>query len=250
MRVESLVLLACLIPLVGLAAGPSFYAPNDFGAAAKIRSLAAVAGSDWREVAEKNRSTGLEKMGSEPLAIAISETARKYAGADSLDVSKVPLAELGEIAEAALRGGTRTEAYGWALLRSFFESNATVSDPAAAARLLAGIERGLAGVVPADAKGERVTFSPRWSIATFQTGTYRTTLPGGGLFESSWKHGVGLYTYELRTTAKKITCCPRLALGIGQLSATVNGKKVEVSGGAFTVEPDENGVAKLEVLFR
>ena len=46
--------LAFLIPCVALAAtaSPSFSAPNDFGIAPKIRSLAAVAGPDWREIAE------------------------------------------------------------------------------------------------------------------------------------------------------------------------------------------------------
>ena len=206
--------LAFLIPCVALAAArsPSFSAPNDFGIGSKIRSLAAVAGPDWREIAEKNRTTGLHKLGGYDLVLALRDDVRKYAGSNALDMSKVPLSELGEIAEAAFRGGLNTEPYGWALWRSFFSSDAKVSDRATAAKLLAGFDRGLAGVVPKDANV--VSFSPSWKITSFQTGKYRTTLPGGGYFESAWSYSMGQCAYDILTSAKEIRCQIKLALGI------------------------------------
>jgi len=69
------------------------------------------------------------------------------------------LAELGEITEAAFRGGFETDAYGWALVRGLALSDGKVSDPVTAAKLLAGIDCGLAGVVPCGWNGETVAFA-------------------------------------------------------------------------------------------
>ena len=241
--------LAFLIPCVALAAtaSPSFSAPNDFGIAPKIRSLAAVAGPDWREIAEKNRTTGLHKLGDHDLVLALRDVSRKYAGSNALDVGKVPLDELGEIAEAAFRGGLDTEPYGWALWRSFFSSDAKVSDRATAAKLLAGFDRGLAGVVPKDANV--VSFSPSWKITSFQTGKYRTTLPGGGYFESAWSYSMGQCAYDIFTSAKEIRCQIKLALGIRVYTVTVNGEDVDFNGSTFTAIPDKDGVARIKVYY-
>lgn len=247
MRGESLVFLACLVPLVGLAAAPSFYAPNDFGVAAKIDALAAMAGQDWREAAEKNRTTGLEKLSNDSLISALQDAAAKHFGSDSLDMGRVPLAELGEIAEAAFRGGLYTESYGWALFRWFMMSNAKVSDSLTAARLLSGFDRGLAGVVPKDARGEVVSFSPCWKVTSFQTGMYRTTLPGDGYFESSWSNSMGSCSYDLRTSAKEVRCNIKLHYCIRVYEVLVNGEDVDFNGSTFTAVPDNDGVARIKI---
>lgn len=239
--------LAFLIPCgaSAAAASPSFSAPNDFGAAAKIRSLAAVAGPDWREVAEKNRTTGLHKLGGDDLTLALKNLSLKYAGSNALDMRNVPIAELGEIAEAAFRGGLNTEGYGWGLLRWFLSSDVRTTDPVVAARILAGFDRGLAGVVPKDA--DVVSFSPCWKVTSFQTGKYRTTLPGGGYFESAWSHGMGQCAYDIFTSAKEIKCRVKLVLGIRVYNVTVNGEDVDFDGGAFTAIPDKVGVARIKI---
>ena len=61
------------------AQSPSFEAPNDFGIDRSLKALAAKAGENWREVAEKNRTTGLEKLSWEPLTTALMEKMQKYA---------------------------------------------------------------------------------------------------------------------------------------------------------------------------
>ena len=241
--------LAFLIPCAAsaAAASPSFSAPNDFGVAAKIGSLAAVAGPDWREIAEKNRTTGLHKLGGGDLTFALRNVALKYAGSNALDMRNIPLAELGEIAEAAFRGGLDTEGYGWALWRSFFSSGARVSDPVVAAKILAGFDRGLAGVVPKDT--DVVSFSPCWKVTSFQTGQYRTSLPGGGYFESAWSHGMGQCAYDIFTSAKEIRCHIRLALGIRVYNVTVNGEDVDFNGSSFTAIPDKGGTARIKIYY-
>ena len=228
---------------------PSFEAPNDFGIDRGLKALAAKAGENWREVAEQNRTTGLEGLGGEPLRIALFETTRKYVDSGTQSVGGVPLDELGEIAEAAFRGGTSSEGYGWTLLKSAFARESKVCDSVTAAKLLAGFDRGLAGVVPKDANGERVAFSPFWILTPFQTGTYRTSLPGGGYFESSWSNSLGSCTYDLRTSAKKVSCNIRLALGVSPHSVDANGEAVDFYGSSFDVEPDNDGVAHVVVKY-
>jgi len=226
---------------------PSFHAPNDFGIERRLKALAAKAGPDWREVAEKNRTTGLEKLWGAYLENALSETTRKYVDPDTQSVGNVPLSELGEIAEAAFRGGLRTGGYGWALWHNFMTSNDRVDDSVTAAKLLAGFDRGLAGVVPKDAAGERIVFSPQWSLASFQTGLYRTSLPGGGYFESSWSNSMGCCTYELRTSAKMVSCRIRFSSGCVPYSVDANGEEVDFSGNAFDIEPDKDGIARISI---
>ena len=226
---------------------PSFESPNDFGVGRKIKALVAKAGDDWREVAERNRSTRLHKLQGDSLTRALQEMSRRYFGSDALDMGKVPLAELGEIAEAAFRGGLYTESYGWALFRWFMMSDAKVSDPVTAARLLAGFERGLAGVLPDDSKGECVTFSPCWKITSFQSGAYNTTLPGGGYFDSAWSNSMGSCSYDLRTSAKKVKCRIKLHYCIMVYDVMVNGEDVDFNGGAFTAIPDADGVARIRI---
>ena len=226
---------------------PSFAAPNDFGVGVGLATLAAKAGGDWREMAEASRSTGLHKLQGDDLIRALHGMSGTYFGTDALDMGKVPLAELGEMAEAAFRGGLYTESYGWALLRWFFMSGAQPRDSVTAARLLAGFERGLAGVVPDDAKGESVTFSPRWKLTSFQTGLYRTTLPGGGYFDSAWSNSMGSCSYDLRTSAKAVKCCIAFQLGVRVYNVTVNGQDVDFDGGAFTVLPGADGVAEVRI---
>ena len=226
---------------------PSFSAPDDFGVGVGLATLAAKAGGDWRKVAEGSRSTGLHKLQGDDLIRALHGMSRKYFGTDALDMGNVPLAELGEMAEAAFRGGLYTESYGWALLWWFFASGAQPQDSATAARILAAFERGLAGVVPDDAKGENVTFSPRWKLAPFQTGLYRTTLPGGGYFDSAWSNSMGSCSCDLKTSAKAVKCRIALPLGIRVYNVTVNGEDVDFEGGAFTALPDVNGAAEVRI---
>ena len=124
-------------------------------------------------------------------------------------------------------------------------SDAKVSDPVTAARLLAGFERGLAGVLPDDSKGECVTFSPCWKITSFQSGVYNTTLPGGGYFDSAWSNSMGSCSYDLRTSAKKVKCRIRLHYCIMVYDVMVNGEDVDFNGGTFTAIPDADGVARI-----
>lgn len=228
---------------------PSLEVPHFVGKAERIGELARIAGPDWREVAEKNRTTGLEKLYGGALAIALAKKVDTYIDPRTQSVGKVPLAELGEIAEAAFRGGVHTDGLGWALWKNFFLSNVKVDDPVTAARLLAGFDRGLAGVVPKDANGDCVAFSPCWILTPFQTGTYRTTLPGGGYFESAWSNSMGSCTYELRTSAKKITCRIRYSFGLSLYGVDANGEEVDLSGGEFEVEPDKNGCVQIIVKY-
>lgn len=241
----------CMARVCGAAAHagcrPLFETPNDFGIGPGLAKLAAKAGAGWREVAEKSRTTGLERLRGEDLVLALQEMSRRYYGSDALDMAKVPSAEIGEIAEAALRGGMRTEAYGWGLLRWFFTTGARIPDSEAAARLLAGFERGLAGVVPDDARGESVTFSPLWKVTPFQTGLYRTMLPGGGYFDSAWSNSMGSCSYNLKTSAKKVECRIALQLGIRIYNVMVNGLDVDFNGGAFTAFPDSDGAAEIRI---
>ena len=219
----------CMARVCGAAAHagcrPLFETPNDFGIGPGLAKLAAKAGAGWQ----------------------VQEMSRRYYGSDALDMAKVPSAEIGEIAEAALRGGMRTEAYGWGLLRWFFMTGARIPDSEAAARLLAGFERGLAGVVPDDARGESVTFSPLWKVTPFQTGLYRTMLPGGGYFDSAWSNSMGSCSYNLKTSAKKVECRIALQLGIRIYNVMVNGLDVDFNGGAFTAFPDSDGAAEIRI---
>ena len=228
---------------------PALEASGDFGIDRALQRLAAVAPADWREVAERNRVTGLEKLNGADLRIALAGIADKYADPATQSIGNVPLSEMGEIAEAAFRGKIHTDGFGWALLKSFVMSNVKVDDPVVAAKLLVGFDRGLAGVSPVRGKGERISFSPRWIITPFRSGKYRTTLPGGGFFESEWTNNMGSCKYNLRTSAKKIDCCIKGITGVPIYSVHVNGRDVDFKGHSFLAETDGNGVADILVTY-
>ena len=231
---------------------PSFEAPNDFGVSRALRSLAAVVPQDWRETAEKNRTTGLDKaQGGVAISAALAKTARKYVDPETQSVAGVPLAELGEIAEAAFRGGLQTEGFGWGLWSDFIKRRPEVKDPVTAAKLLSGFERGVAGVVPEDPKGERVMLSPSWFLSPFRTGRYSTSLPGGGYFEYSWSNSVMLCIYDLRTSAKKVDFRVKTVNGLTLYSVDANDEEVDFTPGrAFEVVPDKDGNVHMVVKCR
>ena len=84
-------------------ADPSFDSPTIPHCGEKIKALAALAGPDWRAVAEKNRTTGLERLSWGPLKDALVEKMQKYADKETGDVGGEPLDEMPEIAEATFR---------------------------------------------------------------------------------------------------------------------------------------------------
>ena len=233
---------------------PSFHSPGDtIRMGARIKALADVAGADWREIAERNRTTGLHELDGRQLKSAVQKKAAAFTGTGALDTGKVPLAELGEITEAAFRGGFETDAYGWALVRGLALSDGKVSDPVTAAKLLAGIDCGLAGVVPCGWNGETVAYAPRWILSSFQTGDYKTTLPGGGYFESSWSNSMGSCSYVVRTSAKRLDCCIRLPYALNVYNVAVNGEDVASTTAdftsSFTAVPDRDGVARIDIYY-
>ena len=76
---------AALLAFICAAAGvnaerlPSLEASYFGGKSGRISELAKVAGPDWREIAEKNRTTGLEKLSWGPLTTALIEKMQMYA---------------------------------------------------------------------------------------------------------------------------------------------------------------------------
>ena len=200
---------------------PAFDAPTIPHCGEKIKALAAVAGPDWRDVAEKNRKPELKRL-SKAQIIALMQ---KYADKETGDVGGEPLDEMPEIAEATFRTGEYCQPYGIALWRHFFESKVPVRDKVTAAKLLNGFERTFAGVVPMDDKGEKVEFSPRWLVTHFKYGKYSTPLPGGGYFKSSWTNDCSHFAMEIQTSAKTLDChvMPFSAFW----TVSVNGKKID-----------------------
>lgn len=78
---------------------PSFDSPTIPHCGEKIKALAALAGPDWRAVAEKNRKPELKHL-TKAKIIALM---RKYADKETGDVGGEPLDEMPEIAEATFR---------------------------------------------------------------------------------------------------------------------------------------------------
>ena len=74
------------------AQSPTFEAPNDFGIDRSLKALAAKAGENWREVAEKNRKPELKYL-SKAKIIALMQ---KYADKETGDVGGEPLDEMPE----------------------------------------------------------------------------------------------------------------------------------------------------------
>ena len=98
-----LVIVTALSYSVALAAElPSFDVPTIPGCGEKIKALAALAGPDWRAVAEKNRKPELKHL-SKAQIIALMQ---KYADKETGDVGGEPLDEMPEIAEATFRART------------------------------------------------------------------------------------------------------------------------------------------------
>lgn len=226
---------------------PSFSAPYDFGIGKRIESLAAVAGPDWREVAEKNRKPELKYL-SKAQIIALMQ---KYADKGTGDVGGEPLDEMPEISEASFRAGDFCFPYGIALWRHFFESKVPVRDKVTAAKLLNGFERTFAGVVPKDDKGEKVEFSPRWLATHFQNGKYSTPLPGGGYFESSWTNSQRSLCLSVKTSAKFLDCHVMPMFFMAFRKVVADGKDIEFGRSAkgcdFSVELGENGMIDIEM---
>ena len=233
------------------AQSPSFEAPNDFGIDRSLKALAAKAGENWREVAEKNRTTGLEKLSWGPLTTALIEKMQKYADRETGDVGGEPLDEVGEIAEAAFRAEGFCFTYGLALWRYFFEKGKPVRDKVTAAKLLNGFERSVAGVVPMDDKGEKVEFSPRWLLTHCQYGRYKTSLPSGGSFESSWSNCNKRISFDIKTTAKTLDCHVTPAAFMGFYYVLVNGKHINFGHSAkgcdFVVNVDGGNPVHIEL---
>ena len=247
-----IVIVTALSYSVALAAElPSFDVPTIPGCGEKIKALADVAGPDWREVAEKNRTTGLEKLSWGPLKDALVEKMQKYADKETGDVGGEPIDEVGEIAEAALRSENFAYPYGIALWRHFFMYGKPVRDKVTAAKLLNGFERSLPGIVPIDDKGEKVEFSPRWLLTHCKWGTYKTMLPDGGYFESSWTNSSQKLVFDIKTSAKTLECHVRPAYVFGFRKVTVNGKDVDfgrsMRGCNFVANPDDSGVVHMEL---
>ena len=93
----------------GCADLPTFEASYSPHCGEKIKALAALAGPDWRAVAEKNRTTGLERLSWSPLKDALVEKMQKYADKETGDVGGESLDEMPEIAEAALRSPSQED---------------------------------------------------------------------------------------------------------------------------------------------
>ena len=239
--------------LVGMAAErlPSLEASYFGGKSGRIDELAKVAGPDWREVAEKNRTTGLEKLSWGPLTTALIEKMQKYADKETGDVGGEPIDEVGEIAEASFRASDFCFTYGLALWRHFFEKGKPVRDKVTAAKLLNGFERGVAGVVPMDATGEKVGFAPRWMLTHCQYGRYKTALPGGGSFEQSWSNNNKRISFDIKTTAKTLDCHVTPAAFMGFYYVLVNGKHINFGHSAkgcdFVVNIDGGNPVHIEL---
>lgn len=230
---------------------PSLEASYFGGKSGRISELAKVAGPDWRDVAEKNRTTGLENLSFGPLKAALIDKMQKYADRESGDVGGEPLDEVGEIAEAAFRAEGFCFTYGLALWRHFFEKGKPVRDKVTAAKLLNGFERSVAGIVPMDDKGEKVEFSPRWLLTHCQYGRYKTSLPGGGSFESSWSNNNKRISFDIKTTAKTLDCHVTPAAFMGFYKVWVNGKEVDFKrsskGCDFVVNTDGGNPVHIEL---
>ena len=230
---------------------PTFEASYSPHCGEKIKALAALAGPDWRAVAEKNRTTGLERLSWGPLKDALVEKMQKDADKETGDVGGEPLDEMPEIAEAALRSENFAYPYGIALWRHFFIYSKPVRDQVTAAKLLNGFERSLPGIVPMDDKGEKVEFSPRWLLTHCKWGTYKTTLPCGGHFESSWTNSSQKLVFDIKTSAKTLECHVRPAYIFGFRKVTVNGRDVDFGkstrGCDFAANPDDSGVVHMEL---
>jgi len=226
---------------------PSLAVPYNPRCEAKIKALAAIAGPDWREVAEKNRKPELKYL-SKAQIIALMQ---KYADKETGDVGGEPLDEMPEIAEASFRAGDFCYPYGTALWRHFFNNKVSVRDKVTAAKLLNGFERTFAGVVPMDDKGEKIEFSPRWLATHFKYGKYSTPLPDGGFFESTWTNCSRSIAFDIRTSAKTLDCHVMPAAFFAIRKVNVNGKDVEfghsVKGCDFAAEPDDKGVVRIEL---
>jgi hypothetical protein len=226
---------------------PSLTVPNNPHCESKIKALATKVGDDWREVAEKNRKPELKYM-SKAQIIALMQ---KYADKETGDVGGEPLDEMPEIAEAAFRAGDFCFPYGIALWRHFFENEAAVHDSITAAKLLNGFERTFAGIVPLDDKGEKVEYTPRWLATHFQHGTYGTSLPGGGFFESSWTNSHRSLCLSIKTSAKILDCHVMPMFFMAFRKVVAGGKDIEFGGSAkgcdFSVEVGENGMIDIEL---
>ena len=230
---------------------PKFSATYDFGIGKSLTALSSVAGPGWREIADKNRTTGLEKISGRQLKNRLVAMMQKYADKETGDVGGEPVAEIGEISEAALRG-EGTFPYAVELWRQFFAKGVQVKDRVTAAKLLSGFERTFPGIVPLDSRGEVVEFSPGWLITHVQSGSYRTHLPNGGFFESSWSNNSQRLVHVVRTTAKRIECHVRPATFMAFREVQVNGRKVAFKssprGCDFEAVPDADGVVRIELL--
>lgn len=227
---------------------PVFEAEDDMGINSRLRSLAAVAGPRWREIAERNRTTGLERLSYEPLRSALVAVMRKYANPVTHEIGGEPLDELGEIAEAACRG-MFCNTYCWALWRDFFSKDAKVDNAVTAAKLINGFERSMAGVRLIDPKGERIDFAPEWQIAPFRAGTYRTVLPDGGHFAASWSNTFYTLHYRIDTSAREVSCHIKAGIEDGFSRLAVDGEETgftrSMRGCNFTVIPGADGVAEI-----
>lgn len=230
---------------------PSFEASYLADKPDRIGELAKIAGSDWRDVAEKNRTTGLENLSFGPLKAALIDKMQKYADRESGDVGGEPLDEVGEIAEAAFRAEGFCFTYGLALWRHFFEKGKPVRDKVTAAKLLNGFERSVAGIVPMDDKGEKVEFSPRWLLTHCQYGRYKTSLPGGGSFESSWSNSYQRIVFDIKTSARTLECHVTPAIYSAFNAVIVDGKGVAFGhsgkGCDFVINTDGNKRVHIEM---
>ena len=225
----------------------SFDAPTIPHCGEKIKALAALAGPDWRAVAEKNRKPELKHL-TKAKIIALM---RKYADKETGDVGGEPLDEMPEIAEATFLAGDFCHPYGIALWRHFFENNAPVRDKVTAAKLLNGFERTFAGVIPHDGTGEKVEFSPRWLLTHFKYGKYSAPLPGGGYFKSSWTNDCYHFVMDIQTSAKTLDCHVMPALFSAFSAAKVNGRKIDFGhsgrGCNFTVDVEGKNDIQIEL---
>lgn len=224
---------------------PSLESPCLHGAGGHISKLAALAGPDWREVAEKNRKPELKCL-SKAQIIALMQ---KYADKETGGVGGEPLDEMPEIAEATFLAGDFCFPYGIALWRHFFENEVLVRDKVTAAKLLNGFERTFAGVIPMDDTGEKVEFSPRWLATHFKYGKYSTPLPGGGYFRYAWTNDYSHFAIEIQTSAKTLDChvTPFSAFG----TVKVNGMKIDFGhsgkGCDFVVDVEEKDSVQIDM---
>ena len=67
---------------------PAFEASYSPHCGDKIKALATLASPDWRAVAEKNRTTGLERLSWGPLKDALVEKMQKYADKETARLVK------------------------------------------------------------------------------------------------------------------------------------------------------------------